>query len=196
MDPRFTFARSMRSAGAWSKWSCNLDLRVARFVTGRSKKSGTSWAARARCGCVRLTERSIPYDTSSLARPSRSRPAGRFNFARPGVSPCAFCVTHHRPGQVRRRRSRSVREASARRLFRVQGPRAGRRRHRLEFETVTSGIAQPVEQAAVNRKVQGSNPCPGAKSDTGAKSDSDRRSTPLGYWVPMVCCKADLASSG
>jgi hypothetical protein len=34
-------------------------------------------------------------------------------------------------------------------------------RHDLEFE-VCSGIAQPVEQAAVNRKVQGSNPCPGA----------------------------------
>jgi hypothetical protein len=32
----------------------------------------------------------------------------------------------------------------------------------LEFE-VCSGIAQPVEQAAVNRKVQGSSPCPGAK---------------------------------
>ncbi len=32
----------------------------------------------------------------------------------------------------------------------------------LEFD-FCSGIAQPVEQAAVNRKVQGSNPCPGAK---------------------------------
>jgi hypothetical protein len=36
----------------------------------------------------------------------------------------------------------------------------GRTQH-LEFE-VCSGIAQPVEQAAVNRKVQSSNLCPGA----------------------------------
>ena len=34
-------------------------------------------------------------------------------------------------------------------------------RHLLEF-VVCSGIAQSVEQAAVNRKVQGSSPCPGA----------------------------------
>src|SRR5205807_9973784 len=36
-----------------------------------------------------------------------------------------------------------------------------RARHLLEFEGC-SGIAQSVEQAAVNRKVQGSSPCPGA----------------------------------
>jgi hypothetical protein len=39
--------------------------------------------------------------------------------------------------------------------------KADRRRQHLEFE-FCSGIAQPVEQAAVNRKVQGSSPCPGA----------------------------------
>jgi hypothetical protein len=39
-------------------------------------------------------------------------------------------------------------------------PAVGQSQH-LEFE-VCSGIAQPVEQAAVNRKVQSSNLCPGA----------------------------------
>src|SRR5579859_3776692 len=70
---------------------------------------------------------------------------------RAGIKP-VFVVSSLLPGA----------ESSSRPLYICWGVGAGRGKPPPRIRMVQSGIAQPVEQAAVNRKVQGSNPCPGA----------------------------------